>query len=119
MSWMTDRSAVSAGGAMAVLLRCGGTALEQLGHPVPALVEAVQRKVQLGDHGEDPVVDVVMVERDAQRVAVPGGRDPAGGERGRQLVDALTDLHGEYIAVGRHVLHGRRTQQPAAVDGDE
>src|SRR3954452_13721678 len=61
MSWMTPVSDI--GG----LLRG-----EELGDAVASLVQAVQRKVQLGDGLQDPVVRVLRLERHQEQPALRG-----------------------------------------------
>src|SRR5690348_9274668 len=77
MSWMTPSVAGMAG----LLLRGGGGG-EQFGHPVPALVQPVQRQVQFGHGTEDGVVRAVGLQRHQQQPPVPPDRQP---ERGQPL----------------------------------
>src|SRR2546421_11630909 len=91
MSWMTP-AAFSTG--------CTGHLLvgEELGDPVAALVEPVQRKVQLGDDAEDDVVRLVRLQRYQQQPRFAADRQPELPQPGGERVGTLVHLDREDVA---------------------
>src|SRR5215470_14359830 len=96
ISWMTPVGALAASLGMGDLL-----VGEQLGDPVGALVQPVQRQVQRGDGADDGVVGLVGLQRYQQHPPVPLRGQAGGGQPGGELVGALVDLDGQDVA-----LHG-------------
>src|SRR5213078_5132733 len=105
-SWMTLAGAGSTGDIEHLLVG------EQLGDPVPALVQPVQRQVQRGDGAEDEVVGLFGLQRDQQHPPVPADGEPQPTQLGRQLLGTLVDLDGQHIPLYRHRRHPVRAQQP-------
>src|SRR5690606_27261760 len=99
MSWMTEAGAVPpwpAGACstdMSHLLH-----REQLGHPVVALVQPVQRQVQLRGRAEDQVVRLLAVHRHEQQVPVTAYGQAESGQMRGECPRALGDLDGEHVA---------------------
>src|SRR5947207_468223 len=108
-SWMTPAGAGSTGGIEYLLVG------EQLGDPVPALVQPVQRQVQRGDRTEDEVVGLFGLQRDEQHPPLQADREPHPAQLEGQLVGALVDLDGQHVTLYRHRRRPGQAADPGQV----